>query len=73
MYVIDPSGKLIYAGAIDDHPTTDASDIPHSKNYVSDALTEAMAGTAGGRHLHSPLRLQRQIQRRRLVPVRAKS
>jgi peroxiredoxin len=22
MYVIDPSGKLIYAGAIDDHPTT---------------------------------------------------
>ncbi|MGC1157219.1 MAG: thioredoxin family protein [Acidobacteriaceae bacterium] len=44
MYVIDPSGKLIYAGAIDDHPTTDASDIPHSKNYVSDALTEAMAG-----------------------------
>jgi len=44
MYVIDPSGKLIYAGAIDDHPTTDASDIPHSKNYVTDALTEAMSG-----------------------------
>ena len=44
MYVIDPAGKLIYAGAIDDHATTDPSDIPHSKNYVSDALTEAMAG-----------------------------
>ncbi|MGB9032457.1 MAG: thioredoxin family protein [Acidobacteriaceae bacterium] len=44
MYVIDPSGKLIYAGAIDDHPTTDTSDIPRSKNYVSDALTEATAG-----------------------------
>ena len=44
MYVIDPSGKLIYAGAIDDHPTTDTSDIAHSKNYVSDALTEAMSG-----------------------------
>jgi peroxiredoxin len=44
MYVIDPSGKLIYAGAIDDHPTTDPSDIPNSKNYVSQALTEAMAG-----------------------------
>ena len=44
MYVIDPNGKLIYAGAIDDHPTTDPSDIPHSKNYVSEALTAAMAG-----------------------------
>lgn len=44
MYVIDPSGKLIYSGAIDDHPTTDPSDIPNSKNYVSQALTEAMSG-----------------------------
>ncbi len=44
MYVIDPSGKLIYSGAIDDHPTTDPSDIPNSKNYVSAALSEAMAG-----------------------------
>jgi len=46
MFVIDPSGKLIYAGAIDDHPTTEVSDIPHSKNYVTDALSEAMAGHA---------------------------
>ncbi len=44
MFVIDPLGKLIYDGAIDDHPTTDVSDIPASKNYVSAALTEAMAG-----------------------------
>ena len=44
MFVIDPSGKLIYAGAIDDHPTTDVSDIGVSKNYVSAALTEAMKG-----------------------------
>jgi len=44
MFVIDPSGKLIYAGAIDDHPTTDVSDIASSKNYVTAALTEAMAG-----------------------------
>ena len=44
MFVIDPSGKLIYAGAIDDHPTTDPEDIKSSKNYVSAALTEAMAG-----------------------------
>ena len=44
MYVVDPSGKLIYAGAIDDHPTPDPSDIPNSKNYVSSALSEAMSG-----------------------------
>ena len=46
MFVIDPSGKLIYEGAIDDHATPDVSDIPHSKNYVSLALTEAMSGHA---------------------------
>jgi len=44
MFVIDPSGRLIYDGAIDDHPTTDPADIKSSKNYVSAALTEAMAG-----------------------------
>ena len=44
MVVIDPAGKIIYEGAIDDHPTTDPADIPQSKNYVSEALSEAMAG-----------------------------
>jgi peroxiredoxin len=44
MFVIDPAGKLIYDGAIDDHPTTDVADVPRSKNYVSAALKEAMAG-----------------------------
>jgi peroxiredoxin len=44
MYIIDPNGILIYNGAIDDHPTSDQSDIPASKNYVSTALSEAMSG-----------------------------
>jgi thioredoxin-related protein len=44
MFVIDPQGKLIYAGAIDDRPTTDPEDVHGAHNYVSDALTEAMAG-----------------------------
>jgi len=44
MFVIDPAGKLVYDGAIDDHATTDASDIPAAKNYVTAALTAAMAG-----------------------------
>jgi peroxiredoxin len=44
MYIIDPKGTLIYNGAIDDHPTSDASDIASSKNYVSTALQEALSG-----------------------------
>lgn len=44
MYVIDPAGKLIYAGAIDDTPSADPADIPKSQNYVQLALNEAMAG-----------------------------
>jgi len=46
MYVIDPGGKLIYEGAIDDRPTPDAKDIKGADNYLNDALTEAMAGKA---------------------------
>ena len=44
MYVIDPSGKLIYSGAIDNKPTADRDDIKGATNYVQAALTEAMAG-----------------------------
>lgn len=44
MYVIDPQGKLIYEGAIDNRPTPDVEDIKGADNYVSDALTAAMAG-----------------------------
>ncbi len=46
MFVIDPNGRLVYNGAIDDKPTSDKADIPGAKNYVSAALTEAMAGKA---------------------------
>jgi peroxiredoxin len=44
MFVIDPNGKVVYAGAIDDKPTTEQSDIASSNNYVQAALTEATAG-----------------------------
>jgi alkyl hydroperoxide reductase subunit AhpC len=44
MFIIDPNGDLIYQGAIDDHNSTDAEDIPQSKNYVALALDQAMAG-----------------------------
>ena len=44
MFIIDPQGKLIYTGAIDNRPTTDTGDIQGADNYISDALTAAMAG-----------------------------
>jgi len=44
MFVVDPQGKLVYDGAIDDKPTTDVADVKGAKNYVSDALTASMAG-----------------------------
>lgn len=44
MFVIAPDGKLIYDGAIDDHPSTNVGDIPGAKNYLSEALGEAMSG-----------------------------
>ncbi|MCS7100057.1 MAG: thioredoxin family protein [Burkholderiaceae bacterium] len=44
MFVIDPKGALIYAGAIDDRRSTQAADVKTAHNYVAAALTEAMAG-----------------------------
>ena len=44
MFIIDPNGTLIYNGAIDDHPTSDQSDIATSKNFVSAALQQATSG-----------------------------
>lgn len=44
MYVIDPKGTLVYAGAIDDKPSTDQADVATAKNYVLSALDEAMSG-----------------------------
>jgi peroxiredoxin len=44
MFVIDPTGKLIYQGAIDDKPTTDLADVKTARNYLNDALNAAMAG-----------------------------
>ena len=44
MFIISPQGVLIYNGAIDDKATTDAGDIATATNYVTQALTDAMAG-----------------------------
>ena len=44
MFVIDPSGKVIYDGAIDDKRSTNPADVKIANNYVRAALTEATAG-----------------------------
>jgi hypothetical protein len=44
IFVIDPVGKLIYQGAIDDKPTTEQADLKGARNYLNEALTAAMAG-----------------------------
>jgi AhpC/TSA family len=44
MFVIDPTGKLIYQGAIDNKPTTDQEDLKGADNYLNDALNASMSG-----------------------------
>ncbi|RPH54332.1 MAG: thioredoxin family protein [Acidobacteria bacterium] len=44
IFIINPDGVLIYAGAIDDKPVPDPAAIEGANNYVSATLTSAMAG-----------------------------
>jgi peroxiredoxin len=44
MYLIGKKGMLLYSGAIDDQPDTDVESVKIAKNYVREALIQAMAG-----------------------------
>jgi peroxiredoxin len=46
MFVIDPQGKVVYAGAIDDKRSADPADAKTANNFVRAALTESLAGKA---------------------------
>jgi peroxiredoxin len=46
MFVIGKDGELLYAGAIDDQPVPDPESLKIAKNYVREALDEALAGKA---------------------------
>jgi peroxiredoxin len=46
LFVIDGGGRLVYAGGIDDKPSTDQADVATAKNYVAAALAEVTAGKA---------------------------
>ena len=44
MFIIDPEGQLVYDGGIDNIRSTDVDDVPRAKNFISQALDEALAG-----------------------------
>lgn len=44
MYIIDPQGTLIYAGAIDSKPSARIDDIASATNYITTGLGEATTG-----------------------------
>jgi peroxiredoxin len=46
MYIINPQGLLIYAGAIDSIASAKVDDIKIATNYVRQGLNEALAGKA---------------------------
>jgi peroxiredoxin len=44
MYIVNPQGRLIYAGGIDSIASIDPQDIKKAVNYVRQGLGEALAG-----------------------------
>lgn len=44
MYIVDPQGRLIYAGGIDSIPSARIEDIKTAINYVRTGMAEALAG-----------------------------
>jgi peroxiredoxin len=43
MYIVDPKGVLVYAGAIDSIRSADSADVAKATNYVKAALDESLA------------------------------
>jgi peroxiredoxin len=48
MWVIDPQGKVVYAGGIDDKATYRQADVQSARNFVAAALDESMTGKPVG-------------------------
>jgi hypothetical protein len=44
LYIVDAKGTLVYAGGIDDKPSTNPADVKTAKNHVTAALTDLGAG-----------------------------
>jgi len=54
MYVIDPSGKVAYNGAIDDKRSANVEDVKTAKNFVVAALEEMKAGKSVSNASNAP-------------------
>ncbi|WP_323847075.1 thioredoxin family protein [Microbulbifer magnicolonia] len=46
MFIINPQGEVVYAGAIDDNDSANPAVIPESNNYVAAALDASLSGKA---------------------------
>jgi peroxiredoxin len=44
MYIVDAKGTLVYAGGIDDKPSSNPADVKTAKNHVTAALADIAAG-----------------------------
>jgi len=44
LYIVNPQGKLVYAGGIDSIASSRADDIKSAVNYVKQGITQALAG-----------------------------
>jgi peroxiredoxin len=44
IYIVDAKGTLVYAGGIDDKPSSNPADVKTAKNHVSAALADIAAG-----------------------------
>jgi peroxiredoxin len=54
MFMIDPQGKLIYAGAIDSKVPSSPADIASATNYIRQGLDEVLSGKAISQSVTKP-------------------
>ena len=62
MYIVDPQGKLVYAGGIDSIPSSKPDDIKKAINYVQPGPGRSAGRQADQRGDHAALRLLDQVQ-----------
>lgn len=46
MHIVDPQGRRVCAGAIDDKRSASLAETKHAKNHVRAALNQVLAGNA---------------------------
>jgi peroxiredoxin len=54
IFIIDPAGRLVYMGGMDDRPSTRAADIDGATDFVGEALDDTLAGRPVARPITRP-------------------